>query len=231
VLGVVPQPLEVKDVSEGVSLLGPILIAVTAILGAVLAAYTANQRHRRQLEHDTQRQKEQLAQDTQRQKEQMAHDFAMRKREHSRDALDAALELVTEVHGAFGDLEGTIDAYERERSQWLAALQPENPDEKVVRSELAKVDLEIKKAGIKFSEKIAEMFPATTRLRLRLGTKDPISKQYEKLLNAWLALEDLLVAAAEANRSQQQIDAANEVNRAAADEYAALMIECERWFN
>jgi hypothetical protein len=96
-------------------LLGSLFVAGAAAYAARLAAATANKRQREQLQHAADRQREQLEHDTERQREVLVHDRELRKQDHARDAVDLAIELVTEVQGEIASVQGSIRWLERHR--------------------------------------------------------------------------------------------------------------------
>jgi hypothetical protein len=88
---------------------GPLVVAAVAIYAARLAAWTASRRQEKQLTHDSERLEKQLAKEGERQMEELAHDRVMRQREHARDALDDAIERVSDVQGLTGEIRGAIN--------------------------------------------------------------------------------------------------------------------------
>src|SRR5690242_10801823 len=108
------EPVEIEIVGgDGfipilLTLLGPILVALAAVVAAFVAARTANRRQQRQL----------------------SHDLVVRSMEHIRDAIDTAVEGVHETVKAMADLELSVPAWEESKQRLEAELQetslPEN---------------------------------------------------------------------------------------------------------
>ncbi len=71
--------------------IGPALIAVTAIVAAYISARTANHRQQEQLSHDRELHGAQLAYDLELQEAQLAYDREQRNRQHVRDTIDSAV--------------------------------------------------------------------------------------------------------------------------------------------
>lgn len=87
-------------------MIGPALIAVTAIAAAVIAAKTANRRQGAQLKHSRELQADQLAHDRELQKAQLAYDRRQRGREHTRVSVDDATRGVERAIRILAEYEG-----------------------------------------------------------------------------------------------------------------------------
>ncbi|MBS1892284.1 MAG: hypothetical protein JST59_13390 [Actinobacteria bacterium] len=86
-------------------LIGPVLLALTAIIAAWIAARTANHR-----------QQEQLANDRHLQADQLAYDREQRNRQHVRDTVDEAVRGVDAALRAMFDYEAKIVVGDAQRN-------------------------------------------------------------------------------------------------------------------
>src|SRR4051794_15183673 len=169
--------VKVELVGEGgllgvfVSVLGPLLIAGAAVLAALVARKTANERQAEQLAHDSERQREQLRHDSARQKRQLQHDREMRQREHARGALDSAIEEVRETLDALLDLEHQAKNCEEARQE------PENKPSANAS--------ELMKSSKAFTSKMLEFHGIIARVMVRLGAEEEIPERFQGLFQSW----------------------------------------------
>jgi hypothetical protein len=213
-------------------LIGSLFVALVAAYAARLAAKTANDRQREQLEHSVNRQREQLAHDSERQAEELEHDREMRKQEHARGALDSAIELVSEAQDSVAGVIGNAEWVESQRSEYQATLEDDEVAEEE-KSELLE-SMSQEGAGLRgevlaAKSKVLEMYGAAVRLKLRLGYGHVIGTTYEKLMYAWIGLLDALDVASGRNRSEEEKAALSTANEEVSGHYSELMVECESW--
>lgn len=104
-------------------MIGPALIAATAIVAAWIAARTANRRQQEQLSHDLELQKAQLAHDRELQGAQLAYDREQRNRQHVRDTIDSAVRGLYASMRQSAEYQGLILTGDEKRGDRRAALQ------------------------------------------------------------------------------------------------------------
>ncbi|HET8956189.1 MAG TPA: hypothetical protein VFN18_11080 [Solirubrobacterales bacterium] len=215
-------------VVEAGPLIGSLIIALVAGYAARLAARTANKHQAEQLEHDTKRQEEAFARDAERLERQLEHDRAVRRREHVRDALDGAIELLGEVTERQGDLLGAVEWCEerREEPQLDEEGEAGRGDQQ---SSVAIGAQKVQGAFLEAGRKLYEMYPAGSRLKVRLGSQHEICEKYDELIEAWKAALDSLQPVLVRNRSDVEKTESVEANNLANLRFAEFMVVCEAW--
>jgi hypothetical protein len=98
--------------------IGPALIAATAIVAAWIAARTANRRQQEQLSHDLELQKAQLVHDRELQGAQLAYDREQRNRQHVRDTIDSAVRGLYAAMRQSAEYQGLILTGDEKRDEY-----------------------------------------------------------------------------------------------------------------
>lgn len=202
-------------------LFGSLFVALAAAYAARLAAITANERHREQLEHDTQRQREELA-----------HDRNMRKLEHARDAVDKAMELADQVHTKVEEVRVSAMPLEVLRAEH-EAVDSEQVSDSDRRAATASALRELEK---QFFEEVIEarrgliaMHSAGFSLSLTLGAAHPVRDKYRGALTARSELLDMLAVSGDRQRDADEKATADDVYHRAKLRYAELLAASEAW--
>ncbi|MGH3373134.1 MAG: hypothetical protein ACRDP6_00195 [Actinoallomurus sp.] len=202
-------------------LVGPVLLAATAIIAAWIAAKTANERQAAQLAHDRELQIEQLT-----------YDREQRNRQHVRDAVDdavrsvdAALRLMFEYEALIliGDDQRTErrrvlddDALPTVKAEALSALKDET-DEIHAHSQ-AVYDANI------------DLTSQNLRLSLRLGKDHQIVKSQQALRDVYATRHGTLEPLYKrplTDKDREEIHAASKSTEAI---FNSFFQECRRWF-
>jgi hypothetical protein len=180
--------LEVKLVEEDSALhliasFGPLFVALAAIAAALIAWRSAGTRLNRQL----------------------AHEREIRRREHTRDALDAALEIVGETTRAYADFLVAVELIETRRLHLAIDLDDDDASEDAIaalREQLIEANLELRNEWGSTFLRLEELGAAITRLKLRLGVNHDIPVAAEELRGRWENVRDAFHPAIELNRSE-----------------------------
>lgn len=207
--------LEVKLVDEDSALhllgaLGPLFIALAAVAAALIAWRSADTRLAKQL----------------------AHDREIRRREHIRDALDSALEIVGETTRAYADFLTDVELTETRRLHLAIDLDDDEADTETIaslREQMIEANLELRSEWGSTFLRLDELGAAITRLKLRFGVSHEIPVAAEDLRKRWETVRDAFHWAIDSNRTKEQIDEANQANENAAMAYAILMAACSEW--
>jgi hypothetical protein len=207
--------LEVKLVEDDsvlnlIGSLGPLFIALAAIGAALIAWRSAGTRLAKQL----------------------AHDREIRRREHIRDALDSALEIVGETIRAYADFLTDVELTETRRLHLAIDLDDDEADEETtanLREQMIEANLELRGEWGSTFLRLDELGAAITRLKLRFGVGHDIPVAAEELRKRWEMVRDAFHWAIDSNRTNEQIDEANDANERAAEAYATLMTACSAW--
>jgi hypothetical protein len=197
------------------TVLGPLLIAGAAVIAALVARRTANERQAEQLAHDSERQREQLRHDSSRQERQLQHDREMRQKEHARGAVDSVIEEVQETLDTLIDLEFEAKKCEEKRRK---APSQSTADTSALR-----------KSRKAFTGKMLEFHGAIARVMVRLGAVRDIPDKLGALFEAWDDLGKSLFTAIDTNRSDKELGEFEEKKEKAGAAFTELMIACERW--
>lgn len=245
-LSTLPQPLEIKEVGENASaLVGPIVIAATALLGAMLTAYTANRRHQHQLEHDSERQRAQLEHDSERQQEQLAHDSRrheeqlehdrdMRRRDHVYDTLDSVVDGTARALRMSIRFASTVFAREANRDKYLATRDSADatPAEKeFAEKRIQAIEKEFWDCDDASHEAIMDMGHDTWRLRVRFGMGGRVPRRHNELRKALREVHQTLTLALAKSRDEAQKQATEPAIKARNAASRRFFAACEEWFH
>lgn len=201
------------------AVLGPLLIAGAAVIAALVARRTANERQQEQLAHDTERQKEQLAHDTERQERQLSHDRAMRDRDYLfqtvgtvYENLEEANQTVIRVSGLVGSLESTrtklSDARKEAIPSWISHLSERLDD----------YSREVAEAMDLAHPATMQLWADTARLRLVLPLDNEVVDAHKELADATRRWYDAIKEGYYGgNRDSEEMDRSKKTSREAAD--------------
>jgi hypothetical protein len=203
-------------------LIGPVVVALTAIVAAWIAARTANHR-----------QQEQLANDRQLQADQLAHDRQQHNRQHVRDTVDEAVQGVDTALRSMFEYEAKIVVGDTQRVEHREALD----DASLTPSQRAAVLQELQREAAEIHAGSNEVYAAATdltsenlRLSLRLGDQHQLVKAHQAVRDIYAsrhyALEPLYKGAL-SETDRQDIRSASDSMAAII---AAFMAECRTWF-
>ena len=193
-----------------VGLAGPALIAIAAVIAAIVAARTANQRQAAQLWHD----------------------LEARREEHVRDALDLAVEQIPEMLSAVHQTEFAVEGLEARRPDLQATIEDFSAPEDVQRQAekaLAELKLELASRAKHAHEKSPEMLSASIRLNIRLGDDSELADAHEALFTAWDKQLDSLGSAATENRNNDELASYEDLDANATAAYSAFYAVCRDW--
>jgi hypothetical protein len=203
-------------------LLGPLLISLTAILAAVIAARAANKRQAAQLAHGRELQAEQLA-----------YDREQRNRQHVRDTVDDAVQDADAAYRVMADLASRIDAGDTNRHQRRTLI--DNPNVSLTFKDSA-IDIhqqdidELKSSSAAAYDSIMDLASQNIRLVLRLGEGHVVPKAHEEFRAKYIARQEVLVGKHEAlltaGDRQMMLKAFEDEARA----MVAFLSACRMWF-
>lgn len=215
------------DLSGNHDLIGPAVIAITAILAAMIAARTANQRQEAQLNHDRELQSEL-------QTERLAYDREQWNRQHIRDTVDDALRGVDAAIRTIAEYEAKIVVGDGQRSERRKVLSGKDKASPLQLEEAVK-GLRAETADIHTSSQATydaaiDLTSMNLRLGVRLGKNHPIVKSHQ-------AFRDVYSTRSESLRplsSRPLTDDDRTQIRAAGDSTNAILTtffnECREWF-
>jgi hypothetical protein len=212
VIAALTEPVQVQTVGESWVLLlaGPAMVALAAIGAAMVAARTANKRQR----------------------EQLAHDLVVRREEHTRDAVDGALETVTETVGRVTELESGIRAAESVRPGLEDAARKVSGDDALhekVLAELNNVEEKLRSLHREANARLVDMRVHGLRLRLRLES-DRIPSLYKRAADTLDRHREALAPGIERALSDREKDAIKAMDADGTSDVAAVMAACASWF-
>ena len=202
--------------------IGPALIAGTAIVAAWFAARTANRRQQEQLSHDRMLQEAQLV-----------HDREQRNRQHVRDTIDSAVRGLYAAMKQSAEYQGLILTGDEKRDEYRRIIDDETlagaERDAAVRDYREAMD-RVGAATIRGFEASTELMGESLRLSLRLGVEHPICKSHTAYYNAYQACFEILHDLPTdkiTDEDRERIKAAD------ADEGAAMrefLNSCRTWF-
>jgi hypothetical protein len=166
--------------------IGPALIAATAIAAAWIAARTANHRQQEQLDHDRALQTEQLAYD----REQRERVFVREVIDEAMKGVDQALRNLSEYSAAV--LVGNEDR-ERHRREVTSAAPPHHRLKPVAALQALRAESDpVHSLDQHLYDVGVDLTSAALRLGLRLGEKDKIVVAHQAFADEFSAKHDLL---------------------------------------
>jgi hypothetical protein len=215
------------DLSGNHDLIGPGMIAITAILAAIIAARTANRRQAAQLQHDRELQSEL-------QSERLAYDREQRDRQHIRDTIDEALRGVDAAIRTLAEYEAKIVVGDDQRSERRRALNGEDKASPMQLTEAVK-KLQEETADIHTSSQATydaaiDLTSMNLRLGVRLGKDHPIVKSHQAFRDVYSTRSESLRPLPNrplTDDDQTQIRSAVDSTNAIL---TAFFSECRKWF-
>jgi hypothetical protein len=224
--------------------IGPTLIAATAIVAAWIAARTANHRQQEQLSHDRELQRAQLVHDRELQEVQLAYDRELqvaqlaydreqRNRQHVRDTIDSAVRGLYAAMRQLAEYQGLILTGDEKRDEYRRVADDEAlSDAKrdaAIRGYKEAMDV-VGAATIKGFEVSTELMSESLRLSLRLGVEHPICESHTAYYNAYGACFEILhnlPTVKMTDEDREKIKTADAAEGAAMREFLS---SCRRWF-
>lgn len=164
---------------------GPLLIASAAVIAALVARKTANERQAEQLAHDTKRQKEQLAHDTERQERQLAHDRDMRDRDYLFRTVSRAYEHLEEAKRAVIRVGGLVGSLESTRTVLGEAREAREPARiSYFSGRMENYEEQVRDAMDQAHDATLQLWADTARLRLFLGQEDMVVSSHQEMADS-----------------------------------------------
>jgi hypothetical protein len=206
--------------------IGPALIAVTAIVAAAIAAQTANRRQATQLKENRVLQTELL-------KDQLSHDRAQRNREHIRDTIDDAVQDIDALVRIMAEYQAEIITYDgnRDRLRREAEDETKHPETRSLRREhLRKRQDELVARSGRVFDALINLISDRARLSLRLGNDHLILKSQLLVTLAFQKRHDFLRPLAQkalTDEDRQQIKNQADTAEEAVKEF---LDACRGWF-
>lgn len=203
-------------------LIGPILLAGTAIIAAWIAAKTANERQAAQLAHDRELQKLQLA-----------YDREQRNRQHVRDTIDSAVRSVDAAMRQAAEYEALILTGDEKRAESRRIADDESmssADRETAIRRYEKAMDEVGTATLKGFEVSTELMSESFRLSLRLGVDHPICQSHTEYLTAYGTCFEILRDLPTIKLSDDDEKRIKVADDTARDAMVGFMSSCRRWF-
>lgn len=214
-------------------LLGPALLAVTAIIAAWIAAKTANERQAAQLAHDRDLHQAQLAHDRELQIAQLFYDREQRNRQHVRDTIDSAVRTMYAAMKQSAEYQSLILTGDEKRDEYRRIADDEAAQDvdrdAALRGYEEAMDA-VGAATLKGFEVSTELMSEGLRLNLRLGVMHPICESHTAYQEAYGASFEILrnlPTIKMTNEDREKVEAADAVEGAATVEFLS---SCRRWF-
>lgn len=189
---------------------GSAFVAIAAIFAAVVAARTANQRQRAQLDHDSE----------------------VRRREHIRDALDTAAERLYEAFEALTVYQLRIEEAEKARAALKKARDNETTSPDASDKAKTLVDHmhdEIKEARQQSTPQLLAVQASEFQLKLRIGNDHPIVKAYGSAKLGFAEIRKALDNGRVRDRTDDEKSTYEEVDKESATAYADFLDASEAW--
>jgi hypothetical protein len=203
-------------------LVGPVLLAATAIAAAWIAAKTANRR-----------QAAQLANDQKLQKEQLAYDREQRNRQHQRDTVDRAVGCVDAAMKAMAYYDTAISTYDSERTEYRETRDDESApnSERLAAAEAFKEEMDrVHKRRESVFESSLELGSESLRLMLRFGKEHPIVTSHAALCKAFDAHDDVLRDLHDRPLTDEEREAIDGGSKRLGEAWEAFLGACREWF-
>ncbi len=203
-------------------MIGPALIAVTAVVAAWIAARTANHRQQEQLLHDRELQKAQLA-----------YDREQRNRQHARDTIDSAVRSLDAAIRQSAEYQALIFTGDEKRDQYRRIANDEaTPDAERAAAirDYEEAMNAIRSATVKGFEISTELTSESLRLSLRLGVEHPICESHTAYHAAYGTCFEILrdlPTAKMTDGDREKVKAADAAEEAAMIDFLS---SCRRWF-
>jgi hypothetical protein len=224
--------------------IGPTLIALTAIVAAWIAAGTANRRqqqqllhdrdlHQAQLSYDRDRQEAQLAHDRDLQKAQLAYDREQRNRQHVRDAIDAVVAGHYRAMRQLAEYQGAILTGDENRERYRRTIEDETlpePERDAAVRDYEDAMKTITETTIKGFEISTELMSDSLRLDLRLGVEHPICKSHTAYVDAYGAAFKILQSLPTVKMTEEDHKKVKEADAVETAAVVGFLSSCRSWF-
>ena len=187
-----------------------VIAAVAALVGAVIAAWTAGRRQQRQLNHDRERQRDQLA-----------HDRELADLSELRTLLDECAVMLSSTFHSYANAIASIDAVGRLEVAAAALQQQSAPDFIVL--EAIEAVVEAKRAPEMATMKVMEAQALGERISIRLS-KETLREHYDSAIRALFAGTQNFPALGRQPSSEQRhiYERAGEAFETARSEFASV---------
>lgn len=202
-------------------LIGPVLLAVTAIIAAWIAAKTANQRQAAQLSHD---------QDLQR--AQFAYDREQRNRQDARDVVDESVKGTDDAVRLIAKFFAVTVAGDESRQINRAAaasvaggpITPDGPAQRLTE------ELEVLRGlNRALFDTSIEMTSQTLRLSLRLGLRHPIVETHIAFRSAFNSRHEGMTPLHNRSITEEDRVAFEATEQSSSDTHEAFVEACREW--
>jgi len=203
------------------TIIGPVLIASAAVIAALVARRTANERQLKQLLHDTQRQEVALA-----------HDREMRDREHVRSTISDAIEALTEATYLVIAMGSAVTTLERARERLSAAEEDALAGKAFMdlQDALNSAYQEYVALSDQTHESTLSLFANTSRIRLVVGPESELVETHKTLANAVRSWYENVTQGGIKNRDEDELKkAANGLQDTRRARYR-FEDACRQWF-
>lgn len=213
--------------------IGPALIAVTAIVAAWIAARTANHRQQEQLLHDRELQEAQLAYDRELQGEQLAYDREQRNRQHVRDTIDSAVRGLYTAMRQLAEYQVLILTGDEKRDGYRRTADDEaapDADRDAAIRDYEEAMNAVGAATLKGFEVSAELMSQSLRLSLRLGVEHHICKSHTAYYEAYGTCFEILRNLPTVKMSDEDRDKVKAADDAEGAAMRDFLSACREWF-
>jgi hypothetical protein len=200
--------------------IGPVLIAATAIAAAWIAARTANHRQQEQLDHDRKLQKGQLA-----------YDREQRNRQYGRDAIDEAVKGADEATRAMAEFSTPVRLGEEQRqinrATAAAYKGPDGPGSP--RSKIVKELKDLKELSTAVHDASLELASQNLRLSIRLGAEHPVVMTHNAFRLAFRRRHNILDKVALGSITENERSKLDETDEFASSALEGFFAGCRVW--
>ena len=207
-------------------LIGPVLLSLTAVAAAAIAAKTANSRQAAQLASDSELQ-------SKLQSERLAYDREQRNRQHIRDTVDEAMRGVDSAFRIIAEYEATIVVNESERTENRKVMDDDGVplDERSKKLEALSDEInQLSVAGEAVYDAGTDLLSENLRLAVRLGKGHPIVKSHGSFHDAYSKRHETLKPLSKrpiTDDDRSRLDAENNATSSLA---ANFLERCREWF-
>ena len=202
-------------------LIGPVLLAATAIIAAWIAAKTANKRQAAQLAHDRGLQKEQFA-----------YDREQRNRQDTRDMVDEAVKGTDDAVRIMAEFVAAIVSGDESRhiNRATAAALAQGPTTPDGPAQRLTEELEVLR-GLNSSlfDASIEMTSQTLRLSLRLGLRHPIVETHIAFRLAFNSRHAAMTPLHKRSITEEDRVAFEAAEQSSSDAHEAFVEACREW--
>ena len=203
-------------------LIGPVLLAATAIVAAWIAARTANHRQQEQLTHDRELQKVQLA-----------YDREQRNRQHVRDAVDDAVRSVDAALRFMFEYEALIMVGDPQRTERRNVVDDggasSNATADALRALKEETD-EIHAQSQAVYDANIDLTSENLRLSLRLGKDHAIVKSQQALRDVYATRHSTLEPLYKRPLTDKDREEIHSASKSTEAIFYSFFEDCRRWF-